>query len=184
MPQPPYSTSPNAINDFNNKVTSALRDGWSREFRMMLGFAALVLVANTAFSIYSLAFKYGDSSGDSFTLSGGASFEGRIRTFVTLGLLLCVAGLAIRKLIGVVTSLFGLLWLLLIYAWWKRKSLSFLRNSEAPDYSVFDPDFSHVGGLWGATWWDLTLFIVVVFLLVWLGSPLIRISRAHRPGLN
>jgi len=143
----------------------------------MLGLATLLLVANIAHLAYVIGLGHGlSSSNDTFTISGGSNFLILLRIGITVGLLVCAAGLALRKSPGVFASMVGIIWVFLAYAWWRRKTLTLLRSAEVDDYSHLS-DLPLAAGLWGATWWDLLVLAAAVILFIWQGIALIRVVR-------
>lgn len=169
------------VNQLNRKITNALRRSFSGELKIVLTVAAVLFVANLAYSAYSLGFEHGEVFviSRAYTISGDNTFMPRLRIATSIGLLVCGAGLAFRNLFGVVASMLGIIWLGFFYGWWYYNSLAFLRNLEVPDFSSL-PEISHAAGLWGATWWDLLVLMIVAVLLLWQLAILIRVVRA--PG--
>lgn len=144
----------------------------------MLGLATILLVANVAYSAYMIGFTNDQASTvDTFTITGNGSFGILLRIGTTIGLFVCAAGLALRRLSGVVASMLGIIWLVLIYGWWRRESVAFLRNLEVADYSSL-PDLSHAAGLRGATWWDLLALATAAILFIWQAIALTRVLKS------
>jgi ABC-type branched-subunit amino acid transport system permease subunit len=168
------------IRELNTKVTTALHGPLSWEFNIMLGLAAILLSANLAYSSYMIGFRRGQAHlFDTFTVTGNGDFVVSIRIAITTGLIVCVVGLALRRLSGVFASMLGIIWLVLVYFWWKHKSVAFLRNAGIPDYSKFDlPAFPHAAGLWAATWWDLLALTIGTILFLWQAITVIRVIKA------
>ncbi|MGH9967129.1 MAG: hypothetical protein ACREBG_04760 [Pyrinomonadaceae bacterium] len=169
-----------SIRELNSKVATALRGPLSREFKIMLGLATILLVANIVYTSYMLGFTNGRAfTGDTFTVSGDDSFLILLRIGITIGLLVCAAGLAFRRLFGVIASMLGVIWLVVMYGWWQRKSVAFLRNAEVSDYSRLDlPNLSHAAGLWTATSWDILVLAIGAILFIWQAIVLIRVAKA------
>jgi hypothetical protein len=167
------------LNDLDAKLTRALHSFLAGEFKLVLGIAAVLFVANLAYSSYAVGFTKGQAfeSSSNYTMSGDNRFMIRLRVATSLGLLVCVTGLAFRTLYGVLGSMLGSLWLLFVYGWWQRQSASFLRNLEVTDYSAL-PDVSHVAGLRGATWWDLFVLVIAGILFIWQGVAIVRVQRS------
>jgi hypothetical protein len=163
----------------NSRLTNALRGYLAGEFKVVLTIAAILFVANLAYSAYSVGFAHGQAFeiGRNYTVSGDHSFMIRLRLATSLGLFVCVAGLSLRSLYGVFTSMLAIISLVLVYGWWRRVSGAFLRNLEVPDFNSL-PDISHAAGLWGATWWDLIVLAIAATLFVWQAVILIRILKA------
>lgn len=165
------------IGELNTKVTTALRGPLSWEFKIMLGLAMILFVANVAYSAYMIGFTNGQASAvDTFTITGNGNFGILLRIGITIGLFVCAAGLAFRRSSGVIASMLGIIWLFLVYGWWQRKSLAFLRNAEVADYSRLD--LPHAAGLWGATWWDILVLATAAILFIWQAVALIRVVKA------
>jgi hypothetical protein len=167
------------VRELNIKITTALRGPLSWEFKIMLGIAAIVLVANVTYSAYIVGFTNGQAleSTRNYTISGDDRFVILLRIGITAGLLVCAAGLALRRLSGVIASMLGIIWLVLVYAWWHRESVAFLRNLEVADYSSL-PGLSHAAGLRGATWWDLLVLVIAVILFIWQAIALLRALKS------
>jgi hypothetical protein len=167
------------INQLSRKLTSALDGFLAGEFKVILLVAVSLFIANLAYSAYRLGFTDGMAFEGSrtYTVSGDNTFMIRLRIAVSLGLLVCVAGMAVRGFYGFLASMFGIIWLGFIYGWWYYKSLSFLKNLQVPDFSAL-PDLSHAAGLRGATWWDLLVLATAAILLVWQAVILIRVMKA------
>lgn len=154
----------------NTKLTDALRGPLSWEFGIMLGLATLLLVANVAHLAYTIGLGHGlSSANDTFTISGGSNFLIPLRVGITFGLLVCAAGLALRKSSGVFASMVGITWVFLAYAWWRHETLTLLRSAEVDDYSPLS-DIPLAAGLWGATWWDLFVPAAAAILFIWQGD--------------
>ena len=167
------------IRELNTNVTTALLGPLSLEFRIMLWLAIILLVANVAYSAYMIGFTNGQASAvDTFSITGNGNFAVLLRIGITIGLFVCAAGLAFRKSSGVIASMLGIIWVVLLYGWWQRKSLAFLRSAEVPNYSAFHPNLPHTAGLWGATWWDLLVLATAAILFIWQGIALIRILKS------
>jgi hypothetical protein len=168
-----------AVSQFSNKLTNALRGSLACEFKIVLTLAAILFTANLAYSAYTVGFTNGQTFVNSrdYTMSGDNLFEIRLRIAITLGLFVSAAGLAFRRLYGVVASMLGIIWLVLVYGWWQRVSVTFLRNLEVPDFSTL-PEVSHAAGLLGATWWDLLVLATAGILFIWQTIALIRVLRS------
>lgn len=168
-----------AMSQFSNKLTNALRGSLACEYKIVFTLAAILFTANLAYSAYTVGFTNGQAFENTrdYTLSGDDRFEIRLRIATTLGLFVSAAGLAIRRLYGVVASMLGIIWLVLVYGWWQHESVAFLRNLEVPDYSSL-PELSHAAGLLGATWWDLLVLAAAALMLIWQTVALIRVLRS------
>lgn len=169
------------LHRLRNKLTNSLSGSLASELKIALTIATILFVSNLVYSAYTVGFENGFSSAVSrdYTMSGDSNFMTRLRIATSIGLLVCGAGLAFRSLFGVVASMLGIIWLGFIYGWWYYRSLAFLRNLEVPDFSSL-PEISHAAGLWGATWWDLLVFLVAAILLVWQATILVRVVKGTR----
>ena len=169
------------VNQLNTKLTNALRGSFGMELKIVLTVAAVLFLANLAYSAYSIGFAHGRAFAISrdYTISGDNFFMTRLRIATTCGLFVCAASLAFRNLFGVVASMLGIVWLVCTYGWWYYRSLAFLRNLEVTDFGAL-PDISHAAGLLGATWWDVLVFVLVAVLFVWEMAILIRVVIVSR----
>ena len=167
------------VTQFRNKLTNALRGSLACEFKIVLTLAVILFTANLVYSAYTVGFTNGQAfeSTRNYSVSGDDRFVIRLRIATTLGLFVSAAGLAFRRLYGVVASMLGIIWLVLVYGWWQRESVAFLRNLEVPDYSTL-PDVSHAASLRGATWWDLLVIATAAILFIWQAIALIRVLKS------
>jgi hypothetical protein len=135
----------------------------------MLGLASLLFVASVVHFAYVIGCGRGPVSANAaFSISGGDNFMVLLRVGITVGLLLCVAGLALRKSHGVFASILGLVCVFSVYAWWRSKTLLLLRSAEVSDRGGANlHDLPLAAGLWGATWLDLFVLGAAVLLFVW-----------------
>lgn len=152
----------------------------SWEIKTVLVVAISVLVLNIIFIIRQEFPQNNNPAGDSFTLSGGHPFHTRARVLVTCCLALIVVGLAMRKTLGVATSLSGATLGIFLYGWWYRQSEAALKNMGVLDYSDFDRDFSHACGLWRATWWDIAVSSILMLLVIWHLTVFLRTAKVVR----
>lgn len=168
-----------ALHQLSKKLANASRGYLAGEFNIVLTLAAVLFVANLAYSGYLIGFMHGREfeMSHTYTISGGSNFKIRLRLATSISLFICATGLAFRSLYGVFTSMVAILSLVFVYGWWWRVSMAFLRNLEVPDFSSV-PDISHTAGLWGATWWDLLVLVIATIILVWQVAILIRVMRA------
>ena len=167
------------MSGLDERSTSVRRGGVaSWELKTVLAIAVSVLVLNIIFFVHQEFPQNNNHVGDSFTLSGGRPFHTRARVLITCCLVLVVVGLAVKKPVGVATSLIGVTIAVFLYGWWYRQSLTLLKNSEVSEYSAFDSHFAHAGGLWGANWWDITVLAIAVLLLIWHLTVFVRTANA------
>lgn len=173
------------LNQFSNKLSNASRGSWTCEFKVVSAIVMFLFIANLAYSAYALGFIDGqafESSGN-YAVGGDSSFMIRLRLAIQLGLLVCVVGLVLRTLYGVLASMAAVISLGIVYSWWHRESDAFLRNLEVADYSAV-PDAGHVAGLRGGTWWDLLVLVVAAILFVWQVAILIRVMKMPHNSLR
>jgi hypothetical protein len=167
------------LNPLSSKLASALRGSFASEFKVVLTVAAILFTAHLAYSAYTVGFTNGQvfESRRYYTVSGGGNFMIRLRIATSLGLFVCVAGLAFRRLYGVLASMLGIIWLVLVYGWWQYRSVAFLRNLEVPDFSAL-PDVSHIAGLRGGSLWDLLVLLIAAIIFIWQAVTIVRVLRS------
>jgi hypothetical protein len=167
------------LNQLSSKLTNALRGFLACEFKVVLTVAAILFTANLAYSAYTVGFTNGQAfeSSRNYTVSGDDSFMIRLRIATSLGLFVCVAGLAFRRSYGFLASMLGIIWLVLVYGWWQSKSVAFLKNLEVPDYSAL-PDVSHAAGLRGGSLWDLLVLVIATIIFIWQAVAIVRVLRS------
>lgn len=163
----------------SKKLRTALRSSLSWEFMIIFAVASLLCIANLGYSAYILGFTNGQAfaSARNYTISGDDRFVILLRIGITIGLFVCAGGLALRRLSGVVASMLGIAWLMIVYVWWQRESVAFLRNLELANYDTLT-DLSHTAGLRGATWWDLLVLATAAILFIWQAIALFRVLKA------
>ncbi len=108
-----------------------------------------------------------------------------LQLFFVLVFAVCLVGLLIRKVPGLILSFLGLLGALAGYTYWYSFSSRAMRALEDDVYLKKHPDLfpQHMAGLVGAGWWDIAILLVVVIVLAWQIKFLISTFR-HRDRDN
>ncbi|HLA10909.1 MAG TPA: hypothetical protein VJ023_09970 [Pyrinomonadaceae bacterium] len=86
------------VHQSNSKFTKAVRGYLACEFKVVLTVAAILFLANLAYSAYSVGFTHGQALEISrnYTVSGDHSFMIRLRLATSLSLFIFAAGLALN----------------------------------------------------------------------------------------
>ena len=99
---------------------------------------------------------------------------------ITIGLVGVAVGLWQNHLRGLVIAGIGSVCVLAVYGWWYARTLAFVMNSEATEYTkAHDPFFKRLVFL-GATWWDFVVLVVAFLLLGWVAIATLRSLRVPR----
>lgn len=84
-----------------------------------------------------------------------------------VGLVVSAASLLTRKVIGLLFSMLGLLWVAVTYILWYRATLSILRTAEVDSFYRLVDQSQYLLPLDQATWWDVAVLAIVILLLLW-----------------
>lgn len=96
-------------------------------------------------------------------------FYQRLQVFLVLSFLMVAIGLLMRKKIGLLVSIFGLIGVLVGHIGWYAYTDHLLRVYKAEPFYTQHPQHlpSHLIGLGGARWWDIAILLSSVLLLIW-----------------
>lgn len=178
-------------NKLNSNLTSSLHCLSSWDFKLVLGIVTLLATASAFQGAYSLGYTNGQEALDvalSATYPPGiyTNFDflhwlNAMHIGIAVGLIVATIGLWSRRATGFLFSILALVWVCMVYAWWYRGTLHFLKNIEVTEYTkLHDPFFKEMGILRGASRWDVLILLMAVTLLLWQLKTLLRILRSSR----
>jgi len=90
-------------------------------------------------------------------------------------------GLLMRTLVGRITSILGLIGVLLAYTYWYSYSYRWLMRLQKDPFYMERPEFvpPHSFGLVGAHWWDAIIMVLSVALLILILTGLLKLRRSR-----
>lgn len=166
-------------------------DDWlcrsSTDFNIALGLIGVAVVISVTYLAYNWGYVSGHdelevvyrSSGQPTITASGIYYPHILNAWrlnITGALIISIICLWSRKRLGVILSSLMLIWSGFIYLWWYINSLAYLRGAEVSSYDQIITNFPHVGGLRGATWFDITVLILVVISFAWHLRILLRLK--------
>lgn len=95
---------------------------------------------------------------------------------IGVALLIGVAGLLSRRVVGLFMSVLAFAWVSLEYVDWYVWSV---RLKSSAGIESFPPPTAHAFGLYGATAWNIVVLALVIAVLVWDVRQLIRIVKSE-----
>lgn len=102
-----------------------------------------------------------------------------LQLLFVLSFVACAVGLLMRNLPGLITSILGLVGVLLGYTYWYSYSFRWLTRLKKDPFYTEHPEFvpSHSFGLVGAHWWDVAILALAAALLILTFTKLIRLRQ-------
>ena len=95
---------------------------------------------------------------------------------IGVALLLSVAGLVSRRMIGLFVATLALVWVGLEYVAWFFWSMRIKSNAEI---QTFPSLAGNVSNLYGASYWNVVVLVLVIAVLLWGILRLIKIARSQ-----
>lgn len=180
--------------ELNERLTRWLHRLSPWDFKLVLGIATVVTTASVLQLVYSVGHLNGQEALEISLRSNNlpgiytnfdfAYWLVATHVAITVGLVIATIGLWSKKLIGFLLSMVALLWVCIVYVWWYRETLHFLKNIEVTEYTrLHNPYFRDMGILRGASRWDLLVLIATVLLLLWHLRMLLGI-RSSKPDVT
>lgn len=112
------------------------------------------------------------------------NFEDSFLISLLLGLIVTAVSLLTRRVIGMLFSMLGLFWVVVVYIQWYRATLSIIRKAEVDSFSRLGEQAQYLLPLDQATQWDVAVLAIVILLLSWhIASLVFTIKRSARRGL-
>lgn len=96
---------------------------------------------------------------------------------ITIGFAVTAMGLWSQRATGFFLSLLALFCVLGFYVLWHRSTLSLLPRMEVQDFSQLPNQGQQLLVLLDATWWDLAVLAITIFLFAWQIKTLLTVNR-------
>lgn len=156
-----------------------------RVYRAALILAILVSIVSALRLTFDLGYNLGTFEHSQLNhRTCCVNFEESFLIPITLGLALISLSLLMRRVLSLIVSTLGLLWVGLIYILWYRGTLSIIEAAEVQSFYGLPNQTQYFLPLNGATWWDVAVLAIVIMLLIWhiktLGPMVRQIAQNRR----
>jgi hypothetical protein len=155
----------------------------TQEFKIAF-FVCIIIAAINALAVaYGIGFFDGQASCGYPCVSGHQDFSRNLmRLKIEISLLVVVTGLWFRNVFAFFVSLFGTLFIGFQYALLYLDTKRWLREMGVSDFSqlAVPEEFSHFGGLYRATLWDVLLLLLITAVFAWQIRVVIALATTAR----
>lgn len=142
--------------------------------RRIVNFAQIFLLIGATLHVRQLLIEWRFLNGATKLGVLTSPFFAELQAFFIVAFLVSLGGLLIRRRVGLMISVVGLVAVFLSYIVWRGFTIRQLRLTTDDPFFTAHPEFvpRHTLGLAGAHWWDFVVFGGCLFLFVWALSVL------------
>lgn len=153
------------------------RDSYHRGYHFALVAAALAAIVHIAwFAVWFSGFRERIGAATMVIIDWNTTIV-MMHVRIAVALIISVGGLFSRRLVGVFLSALALGWVALEYAAWFSWTVRMKSNAGIETLPSSIPHASH---LYGASPWNVVVFVLTVAVLLWETGGLVKIAMSKR----